>query len=258
MLIKLSGWENKYRMNYIYGLLMSWGMFTIIPCPYKGWKEEARGNMLVCFPVVGLFIGFIWYAVFKLTGFIPNSLRAVIIAIVPWLLTGFIHLDGYTDVCDAVMSRRDLETRQKILKDSRVGAFAVICICILMLAQTGSSFSLLEVNDKHSLLALIFIPVASRLSASFAVINMKPMKTSQYSELIKRTQYNVILIIMMLIVIVLVFGVSVRAGISVISVIIVYWICALYGYKMLDGMNGDISGYALTISELAGIIGLIL
>lgn len=245
-------------MDYIYGLLMAWGMFTIIPCPYKGWKEEARGNMLVCFPVIGLFIGLIWYMVFSLTDFIPNYLRAVIIAIVPWLLTGFMHLDGYMDVCDAVMSRRDLEIRQKILKDSRVGAFAVICICILMLTQAGSSISLLEVNDKNSLLALIFIPTSSRLSASLAVINMKPMKTSQYSELVKKAQYNVILIIMMIVVTVSVFGVSVRAGISVVSTIIVYWICALYGYKMLDGMNGDISGYALTISELAGIIGLIL
>ena len=58
------------------------------------------------------------------------------------------------DVCDAVMSRRDLEIRQKILKDSRVGAFAVICICILMLAQVGSSFSLFEIEDKYIELAI--------------------------------------------------------------------------------------------------------
>lgn len=245
-------------MNYLYGLLMSWGMFTIIPCPYKGWKEEARGNMLVCLPIVGLVIGCIWYIVFIITGFIPNFLRAVIVAVVPWLLTGFIHLDGYMDVCDAVMSRRDLETRQKILKDSRVGAFAVICICILMLAQVGSSFSLFEIEDKSNTLGLIFIPVASRLCAAFAVINMKPMYTSQYSNLDKKNHYNVVLLIMTLVIIVLVFGVSVRAGISVISTMIIYWLCAVYGNKMLDGMNGDISGYALTISELAGIIGLIL
>ena len=35
------------------------------------------------------------------------------------------------DVCDAVLSRRDLATRQKILKDSHCGAFAVICMVLL-------------------------------------------------------------------------------------------------------------------------------
>ena len=101
-------------MNYIYGMLMSWGMFTVIPCPYRGWKEEARGHMLVCLPIVGAIIGAIWFGVFAITGFLPIYLRAVLITIVPWFLTGFMHLDGFMDVCDAVMSRRDLETRQKI------------------------------------------------------------------------------------------------------------------------------------------------
>ena len=32
-----------------------------------------------------------------------------------------------------------------------------------------------------------------------------------------------------------------------------YWLCALRGIKGLGGMNGDISGYALTFGELCGI-----
>lgn len=249
-------------MNYIYGLLMSWGMFTVIPCPYRGWKEEARGHMLVCFPIVGAIIGAIWFGVFAITGFLPVYLRAVLITIVPWFLTGFMHLDGFMDVCDAVMSRRDLETRQKILKDSRVGAFAVICIGILMLSQFAGVLSFLEADTTKGI-GLLFIPVASRICAAFAVMNMKPMHTSQYSNLERKARFNVAIAILFFILaavvgILTVFsGISTKIIVSLLATIVVYWICALYGNKMLGGMNGDISGYALTLGELAGIIGLI-
>lgn len=56
-------------------------------------------------------------------------------AALPWLVTGFMHLDGYMDVCDAVLSRRELATRQRILKDSHCGAFAVIGMVLLALCQ---------------------------------------------------------------------------------------------------------------------------
>lgn len=244
-------------MNYIYGLLMSLGMFTVIPCPYKGWREDARGHMLVCFPIIGGIIGFIWYVLYKYTYFIPMYLRAVIVAFTPWFITGFIHIDGYMDVCDAVMSRRDLETKQRILKDSRVGAFAVICICILSLTQVAAVLSFIESGKDIISTGLILIPIASRICASLAVLNMKPMHTSQYTNLNKKTQFNILLLLMFC-AIFLIFGISVRIGISVAVTMTTYSICALYGNKMLGGMNGDISGYALTLGELAGIIGLII
>jgi len=245
-------------VNYIYGLLMSWGMFTVIPCPYRGWKEEARGHMLVCFPIIGAVIGAIWYGIFAVSGYLPIYLRTVLVAIIPWFFTGFMHLDGYMDVCDAVMSRRDLETRQKILKDSRVGAFAVICIGILMLTQAGSVLSMLELENPCIGPGLIFIPIASRICASLAVINFKPMNTSQYTDLKKKVQFNVALVCMLIILLVVILYFMPGSVISVLTTMAVYWVCALYGKKMLGGMNGDISGYALTLAELAGIIGLIL
>ena len=39
------------------------------------------------------------------------------------------------DCADAVLSRRDLETRRKILKDSHVGSFAVVALCVLFLIE---------------------------------------------------------------------------------------------------------------------------
>ena len=51
------------------------------------------------------------------------------------------HMDGFMDVNDAIMSRRPLEDRLRILKDSTVGAFAVITVMFLVLAMYVASFS---------------------------------------------------------------------------------------------------------------------
>ena len=119
--------------NWLDGFGMAWGMFLAIPCPLRRWNEKAREKMLVCLPLIGLIVGGVWVGVYFLP--LPETLHAALLAAAPWLVTGFLHLDGYMDVCDAVLSRRDLETRRKILKDSHCGAFAVICMVLLALAQ---------------------------------------------------------------------------------------------------------------------------
>ena len=158
---------------------MTWGMFLSIPCPFRRWDERARGNMMVCLPFIGAVVGGIW----ALTAWIlerlhaPNAVAALALAALPWLTTGWIHLDGYMDVCDAVLSRRDLDTRRKILKDSHCGAFAVISLVLLALAQWSFFLS----ADRVALLPLALIPVATRACAGLAVVSLRPIETSQYA-----------------------------------------------------------------------------
>ena len=92
---------------------MAWGMFLAIPCPFRRWDEAARGRMLGFLPLIGLIVGAIWAAAAHLCTALnlPSAVRALILCALPWLVTGFLHLDGFMDVCDAVLSRRDLETR---------------------------------------------------------------------------------------------------------------------------------------------------
>ena len=148
-------------------LMMAWGTYLAIPCPYKVWDDALRPWQIVCLPPVGLVVG-------GFTGF----LAAAILAAVPFLVTGFFHLDGFLDCCDAILSRRDLATRQKILKDSRVGAFAVVSAVLLFLlsfaALADCSFSLIW-------RALLLIPVVTRCMAGVAVETFAPMQTSQYA-----------------------------------------------------------------------------
>ena len=153
--------------EWIYGFFMAWGMFLAIPCPKKIWSESARRRMLACLPLVGLIAGGVWALCAWLGGFLPRPIGALLCAAAPWLVTGFMHLDGFMDVCDAVMSRRDMETRQRILKDSHCGAFAVICMVLLALGQWSVFLS----AEGIALWPLALVPVASRACAALATVS---------------------------------------------------------------------------------------
>ena len=161
-------------------LMMAWGTYLAIPCPYKVWDDALRPWQIVCLPPVGLIVGGLWalcaalFAHFRFTGF----LAAAILTALPFLVTGFFHLDGFLDCCDAILSRRDLVTRQKILKDSRVGAFAVVCAILLFLFSFAA---LADCDFSYIWRALLLVPVVTRCMAGVAVESFAPMKTSQYS-----------------------------------------------------------------------------
>lgn len=242
--------------SWIHAFFMAWGMFLAVPCPYKKWDEKALDRMLVCLPIVGCLVGGAWTLAAYLTSLLsfPAAVTAALIAALPWAITGFIHLDGFMDVCDAVLSRRDLETRQRILKDPHCGSFAAISLGLLMLA----SFAVL-LSWKYSaakLLPLALIPVSTRACAGIAVLGLKPMSTSQYSR--ERDKRLIIpLCVMLAAAVILPVVFMGLGGIAPAAAAAAYWLFALYGKKQLGGMNGDISGFALTLGELIGVIILI-
>ncbi len=234
-------------MSVITGFFMAWGMFLAIPCPWKRWDEAARPYMLAALPLIGAIVGGVWAAALWLCRFLPLSVAALLLTAAPWLCTGFIHLDGYMDVCDAVLSRRDLATRQRILKDSHSGAFAVIGMVLLALAQW--SFFL---AGKAMWYDVLLIPVATRACAGLAVLLLRPMHTSQYSAMAAGRSGFVAALAVALAAAAVV-PMVLWGSFAPLTAAVVYWLCAAYGVKQLDGMNGDISGFALTLGELAGV-----
>ena len=115
--------------KYLHALVMCQSMFCAIPAPQL-WDEKAKDKMLLFLPIVGLEIGLIWAVLAWLCNYLklPVLIVGLILAAYPYLVTGFLHLDGFMDVTDAVKSYRSLERRREILKDSHVGSFAVIVL----------------------------------------------------------------------------------------------------------------------------------
>ena len=82
---------------------------------------------LCAFPLIGAVCGGLWCLVGVLP--VPELVRAAGFCLVPVLVTGGIHLDGFADTCDALSSYGDAEKKLEILKDPHCGAFAVIRLC---------------------------------------------------------------------------------------------------------------------------------
>ena len=226
-------------------------MFCAIPCLSRVWNEEARDKMLLFLPVVGLEIGAIWALLAWLCRYLalPASVYGVVLGAYPFLVTGFIHLDGFMDVIDAVRSCRDLSRRREILKDSHVGSFAVIGIVLLALCQTALFAS---AKETASLWTLVLLPAVSRCGSALAVTALRPMSTSQYAAQKKPKSHIVVLCGQLAVYLAAGFLAGWKTGLALCGCLAGYALALWKAYRLLDGMNGDISGYALTLSELCG------
>lgn len=238
--------------RYLHAFAMCQSMFCSIPFPGNLWDEEARDKMLLFLPLVGLEIGAIWALLAWLCRLLelPLLITGLILCAYPYLVTGFIHLDGFMDVADAVGSCRDLERRRTILKDSHVGSFAVIGLALLLLAQFALTASAPADAD---FLILLFIPAVSRCGSALAVTALKPMSTSQYANQQKPRSRIALLAVMAGVLLAAGFLLCGKYGFSLVGCVAGYGLALRHGYRSLAGMNGDVAGFSLTVAELCGL-----
>lgn len=232
---------------WLKALGMCQSMFCAIPCFWHGWDERARGKMLLCLPFVGLEIGLLWWGAGILSRFLSPLLGAAVLAFFPWIATGALHLDGFLDVVDAVRSCRNLERRREILKDSHVGAFAVIGCMLLGISQYAACASL----GSAPLGLLVWIPAVSRCCSVLAVNGLAPMQTSQYAGQTHKPGDLVFPAAVLLLLLGSCAALYRLWALVLPGELAVYALVLRRGYRALGGMNGDISGYCLTLSELA-------
>lgn len=237
--------------KYLHAFAMCQSMFCAIPAPQL-WDEKAKDKMLLFLPVVGLEIGGIWVLLAWLCKLLdlPALVGGLILCACPFLITGFIHLDGFMDVTDAVRSWRDPERRREILKDAHVGSFAVIGIVLLMTAQFALFASAPEAANY---LILLLVPAVSRCCSALAVTLLKPMPGSQYAGQSKPKSHIRILSVMLILFEMAGFLLCGKYGVALIGCLAGYGLALHRAYRSLQGMNGDISGYALTFGELCAV-----
>ena len=220
--------------SLFHAFVMCQSMFCAIPCPIQIWDEQARDKLLWCLPLVGLEIGLVWWLGSLLCDFLalPVLVQGAVLCAAPWILTGSIHLDGFMDVTDAVRSCRDLDRRREILKDSHVGSFAVIGSILLALFQFAVCTAAPNWADAKM---LILIPVVSRCASAVAVADIcipgAGLLLCLAGALCIWPTYVWVIV----------------------AELAVYGLALRRAYKSLEGMNGDISGYCLTLAELGAL-----
>lgn len=125
---------------------IAFSMYSKIPMPHFEWREEDMKYTLCFFPWVGGIIGVCVWLV-GMVGInleLENAFLAAVISVLPLLISGGIHMDGYLDTIDALSSWQTKERRLEILKDPHTGAFAIIGAGIYLLLNYGCVCQLLE------------------------------------------------------------------------------------------------------------------
>jgi adenosylcobinamide-GDP ribazoletransferase len=118
------------------------------------------------FPVVGLMLGGVLaLADVGLRALFPPLVGAALLLATWVVLTGALHLDGLLDCCDGLLAARPPEKRLEILRDTRVGAFAVVGAVCLLLVKFAA---LVELAPDHRISALLAIPALARAAMVYA------------------------------------------------------------------------------------------
>ena len=92
----------------------------------------------------------------------PPALTAALLVAVSAVATRGLHLDGLMDVCDGLFGGYAPERRLEIMRDSHVGAFAVLGASCLLLLKYGALVALLSQDVLEPAWALVLYPVLSR------------------------------------------------------------------------------------------------
>ncbi len=111
----------------MFSFLVAIQFLTTLPVPlWREVKGEDVARSVRYFPVVGVLLGLIltllyWLLVWWLAPPVVNLLLVISLL----MLTGGLHFDGFLDSCDGLFGFRTVEQRLEIMRDSRVGSFAV-------------------------------------------------------------------------------------------------------------------------------------
>ena len=98
--------------------IAAFAMFSRIPMPRCDWEKDNIRYMLVFMPLVGAVIGAVSYVWAFIGGrfWYDRILESMLLFLIPFVLTGGIHLDGFLDTTDALSSWKSKRRTSRNLK----------------------------------------------------------------------------------------------------------------------------------------------
>lgn len=242
-------------MTALETIAVAFAMFSALPCPQPVWTEKNMRCALCAFPLVGAVCGLLLWGWTALAGWLPlpGVLAAAGQCLLPVLVTGGIHLDGYADTSDALASYGDREKRLAILKDPRCGAFAVIRLCSWFAADLALCAALPLTPRAVGCMQLGF--VLERAISGWAVAALPLAKHTglahTFSTAAARQRVKLILTGIILAVSMLLVGLGGVSGWAMLAAALAaLWRYAAVSRRDFGGITGDLAGWFLQRCEL--------
>lgn len=246
-------------MRILKSIAVAFSMYSRIPMPRFNWASEDMKYHLIFFPWVGAVIAaleYIWL-MFCQNFQVTHTAFCIIAIAVPVIVTGGFHVDGFMDTSDALASWGDKQKRLEILKDSHVGAFAVIRLATLGLVLLAAVLTL----DIKGFMAWTFTFFTARAISGICVVKYKKAKNDGILNTSAKTAADKVVIAFLAIQFVIC---AVIAGIylqwywtvSLLALLVslIYYI--YIAYTKFGGITGDLAGWFVCISETFSAVAL--
>ena len=251
-------------MNPFRSFVIAFSMYSALPMPQVEWDRRGMRYALCWFPFVGAAVGLAlwgWYALSEVLLF-GRLLTAAGFTLLPLLVTGGIHMDGFCDAADALASRQSPEKKLEIMKDPRAGAFGVMAAAGYLLLTCGLWDSFLLWWEDRAFAALCLGFVLSRALSGLAVATFPLAKNSGlvHTFATAADKKTVAVLDGLL---------ALGAAVGMVYLAPIPALAGLFGAalallkyslacKSVGGTTGDLAGYFLELCELALLAGVTL
>jgi adenosylcobinamide-GDP ribazoletransferase len=233
--------------------------YTRIPCPPNiDHSEEYINKSTRYFPLIGWIVGgSLALCIWGLHFIFPPAVCVVLALMVSILLTGAFHEDGFADVCDGFGGGWTKEKILEIMKDSRVGTYAVIGVILLFALKIFTLIELMQIEVWLCMKSVVLAHVISRWSATTVIFTHQYSRADASSK-IKPIAKKLTLVNLLI------------ASVWLIPAFLLFqkiWILALifpvYGIKMylahyfekwIDGYTGDCLGATQQVNEIVSLL----
>jgi len=216
--------------------------------PFKlpdDWSAGDSGRASVWYPLVGLVIGSLTWLVWKGAMLVFPPWVAGILTLLVWvLLTGGLHLDGLADCCDGLLASTSVERRLEIMKDPRLGTFAVVGL-ILVLSLKAAVLASLTSATSFGILLAASLARSCILPAGTMPLARPTGMAADFASGFQRSFMIWGAIIPLTIAIVL----GVRGALAILTGVVTVALISRFAKSRIGGVTGDVFGLIVEVVE---------
>ena len=234
--------------------LLALSFYTRLPSP-QNLDYQQLPQASVYLPVIGWLVGGLSVLVFYLTDWLWPTMTAAILALITGiLLTGAFHEDGFADVCDGFGGGWGKQRILEIMKDSQIGAYGAIGVCLLLLLKISLLGAMpadavpLMLLAGHSisrfpplLLMHLYSYVREEHSKGGVAAVFKP----GMRDLLFAAACALLPLLLL----------PVLCGVAVFPVLLTNWLLGRYFYRCIGGYTGDCLGASQQVAETVFYLG---
>ncbi|TZE80899.1 adenosylcobinamide-GDP ribazoletransferase [Calorimonas adulescens] len=211
-------------------------------------EDDDFSRCTAFFPLVGIIPGGVVAGIIYLTEPLGREIAALLaLTMYVYLTLGF-HLDGMADCFDGLASGKKEEALMNVMKDSRIGTFAAASVSIALLFY----FTLLRSADYRF---LFFFPIAGRWTMTVVSSLYKPAKNEGLGYLFSKSAgIRELAIATSISCIIGFFLLGMRFVVPSVASIAASLMFAKNMSSRLGGINGDVLGASLVISEIVFLL----